>query len=62
MSDNKGALWACLFVFNITTNEEESAEVLSLKAWKLASRQMMIGENITAHKNLYRSDNIMKHY
>ena len=42
-------------------NEEESAEVLSLKEWKLVNSQMMIGENITAHKNLYKSD-IMKHY
>ena len=27
--------------------------------FELVNRQMMLGENITAHKNLYRSDNIM---
>ena len=43
-------------------NEEESAKVRNLKEWKLVNRQMMIGENITAHKNLYRFDNMRKHY
>ena len=66
MSDNKEALWTCLIIIyqyhKFTTNEEESAMVLSLKEWKLVNRQMMIGENVTAHKNLYISDNIMKHY
>ena len=52
-----------LIIIQYLNYKEESAKVLSLKEWKLVNRQnLMIGEKITAHKNLYRSDNIMKHY
>ena len=52
-----------LIIIQYLNYKEESAKVLSLKEWKLVNRQnLMIGEKITAHKNLYRSDNIMKFY